>query len=121
MIIMIFDLMLEATSTERTKIVASDLDKLFNKLGANPNDYIWQVLDIEDEEEARAVGLRNLFIAAQDKNMLPDFVNVDDDFYFDDTDVILNVEGYEGDEVRRIRDAALELEKLLGLTIKIED
>lgn len=116
---MIFDLMMgESLLVDETKEIANTIETLFDKLGANPIDYEWVLANIEDYEEAREVGFRNLFQAAQDMGMLPGFLDIADFELNEDT--ILIVGYYSEKEAERISSAVEELKKLLGLEIEVD-
>lgn len=116
---MIFDLMMdESMLVDETRDIANTIETLFDKLGVDPIAYEWILFNIEDYEEARAVGLRNLFQAAQDINMLPDVLDIDD-FDFNE-DIILKVKYYSEEDIEEISSAVQELEKLLELEIKVD-
>lgn len=116
---MIFNFIIEESlDTQETESVASAAEKLFDSIEVDPIDYDWCLNDVTDEGEARLVCLTNLFKAAQDIDILPQVLDIDD-LDFDD-DITINLEWYEDDEKEKIREGMEKLMEKTGLTISIE-
>lgn len=94
-------------------------DKIFDSIGADPNDYYWDFssIDLDDLEEVRKLVLENLMFGAQDMGILSEFLDVYD-FSFNEG-IYIDLEGYTDEELEDIIASLDNFEKVTGITVDI--
>lgn len=119
----IFDLILNQTlDLYETRDYTEIFEPMFDALNADPEDYDWEMNDLEamqDLDYVRAIALGNLIYAAQDVEIFPSCMDADD---FDFTEgVHFDISNYDDDEVEEIKDALKVFEDKTGIEVSIEE
>lgn len=117
----IFDLILNQTlDLQETKDYTEIFEPMFDALNADPEDYDWEMNDLEamqDLDYVRAIALGNLIYAAQDVEIFPSCMDADD-FDFSDG-VAFDISNYSDEEVEEIREALNTFTDKTGVTVDI--